>query len=504
MANKEMGMKEDSSEGKKEKKVYRVKMKKDRKQLLIVVILIVIVLAFTWRLYQAEKKIEDEGIKVQIEEMEEMEEVDEGAEEDESYASQEDKDSDEDGLLDVKEVEIGTDPENNDTDNDGYLDGEEFDAGYDPLIRAGNGETTEDKRSVIVSSEAQLREVIKNTEQDGPKTILFEDGTYALDDLLWIEEDNITIKSASGNRDAVILEGDGMNGSVTHVFSVAGSGFTARDLTLRNVSNHAIQLQPDVDFTSLINLHILDTGEQMVKVAYDENNMDLSSDNGIIRDSLFEYSAGEGPQYYIGGIDAHNAKEWIIRKNTFKDIKSPSTDIAEHAIHFWSDSEGTLVERNLIMNCDRGIGFGLGERGHQGGIIRNNMIYHDESEGFADVPISLESVEYSQVYNNTIFLENSYPNAIEYRFPTTKYISVINNLTNRQIIQRDRALGNVVNNITNAQADWFVDPAAGNLYLSGAIQEVVDKGQEIEGLYNDFYGKERPRGDGYDIGADEY
>jgi hypothetical protein len=47
------------------------------------------------------------------------------------------------------------------------------------------------------------------------------------------------------------------------------------------------------------------------------------------------------------------------------------------------------------------------------------MIYHDTSAGFADVAIGLENASGTQVYNNTIFMENSYPNAIEYRFSGT-------------------------------------------------------------------------------------
>lgn len=373
----------------------------------------------------------------------------------------------------------------------------------------GDGDTsgntnTEDPNSVTVSTVSGLATAIENANNGGKKTILLENGTYTISGMLWISGEGITIKSKSGNREAVILQGDSMTGSVTHIFNVAGNNFTAQDMTLKRVANHAIQLQINVDGFTARNLHVLDTGEQMIKVAYDEGNMSASSDNGLVENSLFEYSAGHGPQYYIGGVDAHNAKNWIVRDNTFKNIKSPSEDIAEFAIHFWSESENTLVERNTIINCDRGIGFGLGDRGHIGGIIRNNMIYHDSSEGFADVSIGLEDARNSQVYNNTIYMANSYPNAIEYRFGSTSGVQIYNNLTNKAISERDDASGTVLNNITNAQASWFVVPASGNLHLKSSISSVVDQGRSISGLTNDFDKESRPKGSGVDIGADEF
>jgi hypothetical protein len=217
-----------------------------------------------------------------------------------------------------------------------------------------------------------------------------------------------------------------------------------------------------------------------------------------------EYSAGIGPQWYIGGVDAHNVRNWIVRHNIFKAIRSPSGDVAEFTIHFWSGSADTLVEGNTIINCDRAIGLGLGDRGHQRGIVRNNMIYHNAVEGFADVAIAVESAPDAQVYNNTIYQEHGYPNAIEYRFTATTGVLIANNLTNKAISGRDGATGSLSHNVTNAQASWFVDSTAGDLHLKSILRTVVDQGRIISGLTSDFDGDPRPQGAAIDIGADEY
>jgi hypothetical protein len=359
---------------------------------------------------------------------------------------------------------------------------------------------------VIVSTAAALTEAIIQANDGGDPAILLQDGTYTLDDALWVAAPGVTVRSLSGHRAAVIIEGQGMEGDVTHIFNVAGRNFTVRDVTLRRVSQHAVQLQGQLnaDAPVIRNVIIQDTFEQMVKVAYDPDHPEVGSDNGLVEGCLFEYTAGIGPQWYIGGVDAHNARNWIIRRNTFRGIRSPSEDVAQHAVNFWSNSQDTLVEANLIINCDRGIGFGLGDRGHVGGIIRNNMIYHDASEGFADVGIALESAPDAQVYNNTVFFEHSFPNAIEYRFPATSGALIANNLTNRAIAARDGASGTVSHNVTEALASWLVNPAAGNLHLKWRVPAVVDQGMPIPGLTDDFDGHPRPQGRGLDIGADEY
>ena len=55
---------------------------------------------------------------------------------------------------------------------------------------------------------------------------------------------------------------------------------------------------------------------------YDYGKFSFYAENGLVEWCVFEYSAGVGPQYYIGGVDAHQAHNWIIRHNIFSGIRS--------------------------------------------------------------------------------------------------------------------------------------------------------------------------------------
>ncbi|MFN8179577.1 MAG: right-handed parallel beta-helix repeat-containing protein [bacterium] len=375
------------------------------------------------------------------------------------------------------------------------------------------------KAQQVVSDYAQLESAVAAANSgSGDATILLVDGTYNVTSAfgLVLSHDGITIKSVSGNRNAVVLQGDGMlGGSVSHIFQVTADDVTIQDMTLRNVANHTIQVHGETpygaDRTVIKNLVLRDTGEQMIKISYRDGES-VGSDGGLVEGCLFEYTAGIGPQYYIGGIDGHLASNWVVRGNTFKSIRSPGPSVAEHAVHFWSESSNTLVERNLIIDCDRGIGFGLGTtRGHIGGIIRNNMIFHRDLGGdYGDVGIELETATGAQVLNNTIYLlEGGAPGGIAVRYAASTGVTVANNLIRVAsgapgVWLRDGATVTQATNVTNAQASWFVDPVNGDLHLSGTnITGVVDAASPTGAVANDFDGGARPVGPASDVGADE-
>ena len=364
--------------------------------------------------------------------------------------------------------------------------------------------------TVNVSTAAELQSAVAAANSAGGNRIIsLADGTYTMSDTIYVNAPGVTIKSASGNRANVIIQGDAMSATakVQNLIRAAGNNFTIQDVTLQKCGWHLLQVvgELNADNARISNVIFRDAYQQLLKVSIDQSNYNLTSDNGIIENSLFEYTAGIGPEYYIGGIDVHGGKNWVVRNNTFKSIASPDTSFAEFAIHLWNQSADALVENNVIVNCDRAIGFGLDNRGNTGGIIRNNMIYHaNNGAPFADVAIYLENSPGTQIYNNSIYTEHSYPRSIEYRFAATSGVLIVNNLVNRPVGSRDGGTGTVGSNNESAQASWFVNRAAGNLHLASAVAGVVDSGRSVSGLQTDIDGDARPQGSGIDIGADEW
>lgn len=359
-----------------------------------------------------------------------------------------------------------------------------------------------DKTVVTVSTVSELQSTLQECNaNNGNYTILLEDGTYTLSsNLLYISQNmvNLTIRSASGNRDAVIIEGQGMGGNVTYIFNVAADNFTCADMTIGWIGYHAIQIhaEHDADNCLIQNVRFVNTKEQMLKVS---GSVGLTfSDSGVVQCCLFEFPDGIAYQWYTGGIDAHAARNWEVRNNTFKHIRSPESSLAEHAIHFWGASQNTLVENNLIINCDRGIGFGLGNVFHYGGIIRNNFVHTTR-----DVGIGLERSPDTKVYNNTVITEN-YFNSIEYRFEETVNVHIANNLTNETIASRNGGTGTIENNFETSDLSIFEDAANQDYHLSGINNQIVDAGIELPEVTMDYDCHPRSTGDVPDIGADEF
>jgi hypothetical protein len=336
------------------------------------------------------------------------------------------------------------------------------------------------------------------------------DGTYNLTGTLYLPQSisNVTIKGASGNRDAVVIKGPGMtNSTIPFGFWVDNiSGVMFQDMTIRDFHQHAIIANGGVNSPVYRNLHIIDIGDQFLKNNPTADRLNGIA-NGVLENSLLEYTS-VAPDSYTNGLDVHRGKNWIVRGNTFRNFRSAS-GLAGPAILIWNGSSDTTVVRNNFFNNQRDVSLGLDptkpadqSTDHARGLIANNFIY--KTAGISpDVPIAIFDSPQTKAYYNTVLVNGSYPNAIEYRFSRTIGVDIKNNLSDAAIVARDGASASVANNVTNAVASWFVNPAAGDLHLNSSATAAIDKGVTVP-ITDDFDGQARPQGAASDIGADEY
>jgi hypothetical protein len=384
--------------------------------------------------------------------------------------------------------------------------------------------------TVHVSSVSELSDAVNDATTG--TTILVADGTYHLDGTyLWVDTPGVTLRSASGNREAVVLDGDYVT---TEIVQVVASDVTIADVTLREAYTHPIHVMSseggDTTGTLIYNVHIVDPREQAIKINPAAEG--YYPDYGEIACSHIELTDAGRPHVnpisggcYTGGVDAHQARGWRIRDNLITGFWCPS-GLSEHAIHLWRGCRDPVVERNTLRNNARGVGFGLATSGdgrtysddpcpgasgyvdHYGGVIRNNAVFANDSDLFGsddgfDCGICLWNACSVRVLHNTVASTQAPYSSIESRFPNTDP-QLINNLVTHNLRERDGATVYSSGNLTGVSLSLFANGAGGDLHLAptavGAIDQVAAPGDVVD----DIDGDSRPIGSASDIGADEY
>jgi hypothetical protein len=203
-----------------------------------------------------------------------------------------------------------------------------------------------------------------------------------------------------------------------------------------------------------------------------------------------------------------------VRDCEFVRIRAPlgSSQMAGPAVLFWHNCLGSVVERCFFYECEVGITFGLdsgvgtskrdpnSEWDHQGGVIRNNVIYKERTSG--DVGISVNRARDFAIYNNTVILNRTFSWNIEYRWDNSNgYIGY--NLTDGPIMQRNDASAEPEGNITSAEKSWFAGADSADYHLL-EDSPAVDAGALVAGIEVDYDNQPRPYGEAPDVGADEY
>jgi hypothetical protein len=372
---------------------------------------------------------------------------------------------------------------------------------------------------VSVSTVSALQNAVANIADN--QIIEVADGTYTLTQSLFfngaatVTRTNIGIRSASRNPAACIIQGNGMSsssGTIPHGIHVSKtSTMLIADLTIRNVYYHAIQIagETGVSNVRIYNCRLLDTGEQFIKGS--ASGYAGGSDNGIVEYTLMRYTA-QGTTY-TNGVDIHGGDGWIIRHNRFELVNLVPGGVGP-AVLMWNGSSNTTCEGNTFINCETAIALGLIDRtapqtDHAGGVIRNNFIYRaggtPTGVDTPDCSILIWDSPNTKCLNNTIIQSGSFANGIEYRFSTTG-AEIRFNLLDCAVTDRGggTSANTVSNNVSNAQASWFIAASSGDLRLSAtAPASVVNAATTHASVSDDYDGNARPAGTAPDMGACE-
>jgi hypothetical protein len=378
-------------------------------------------------------------------------------------------------------------------------------------------------RLVRVANEAELQRAI-DALQPGD-TILLANGVYHLTRSIFIKDKpDVTLRGSEG-CEGVVLAGKGMDnpdfGEVRFGVWSNSARTTVAHLTIRDTYDNLVILNPGASAPRLYCVKLLDAGSQFIKSNPADVQAGRGVDDGRVEYCWFEYTKSPPRDHgvgagYFNGISAHAAKGWIVRGNLFKNLHNPDSAryLWNPAVLFWRHSSGTVTEQNVFVDVDRAVAYGLENTtpyfDHAGGSVRNNFVclrpglFSAQRKASADGAIIAWNSPGTQVDHNTFLLNGNAPFAIEFRFASTSGCAARNNLADAPVHLRDGASAAQSGNLLSASKDLFVDAAQADLHLRPSAEEIIDKAPLLSTVTNDIDGDLRPRGRGYDAGADEF
>ena len=372
-------------------------------------------------------------------------------------------------------------------------------------------------RVIKVASVGQLFDAVGKVRPGG--TISVGAGHYRLSRRLGIKTDRVTLRGATGKRSDVILDGGGIGELVAFT---ACSDVTVADLTIQNVkwNGFKIDSQTGVQRLRIYNCVIHNIWQRGVKgvivPAKDREKLrprDCSVEYCLFyndRAKKFSDDEADKPKpaqfdgNYIGGIDVMYAKGWTISDNVFLNIQGRTRE-GRGAIFLWHEIEDCVVERNIIVDCDKGISLGNSYLPRERGlklharrcIVRNNFITRAPEAGV----LAAHTAD-CKILNNTIHEPASRMRRLVRILGACDGLLVAGNIFSGPP-PRNESGGKVTidNNLVKDLTAAFVDPAGGNLHLKTPLAEVVDRAAKRAEVTGDIDGGKR--GAKPDLGADE-
>ncbi|MDA1192221.1 MAG: right-handed parallel beta-helix repeat-containing protein [Candidatus Poribacteria bacterium] len=364
---------------------------------------------------------------------------------------------------------------------------------------------------VRVATVEELFDAVQHAEPN--TTILIADGRYMMPRYLELQADGVTVRGESGRRTHVIL--DGAESQHGELFGFrACSDVTVADLTIQNIQFNGFKINSETGVQRLtirncVIHNIWQRGVKGVKVR-EQDRESTRPHNVRVEYCLFyndrpkryedddRDTAGTFGGNYVGGIDAMYAKDWVIADNVFAGIKG-RTGSARGAVFLWHETEGCIVERNVIADCDTGISIGNSSKPDDvpihatGVIVRNNFLTRTPENG-----IVFDYTRDCRILHNTIHDPESRLQRLIRLVHANDGLVVANNLVSGpdMRVETDSAM-TIHDNTTRVVTERFVSAAEGNLQLNssvGKVRRLPEASEDIDG---------EPRADPTDVGADQ-
>jgi hypothetical protein len=251
---------------------------------------------------------------------------------------------------------------------------------------------------IRVRNVEQLYKAAKHVKPGG--TISLADGHYLMTHYFEIATDNVTLRSESGNRHKVVLDGaTSRHGELVGISNC--KGVTIASLTIQNIKWNGFKINSDrgaqrVTIYNCVIHNIWQRGVKAPAVPRDKQAT-LSPRNCRIqyclfyndRPKRFSDDTTDTPKTfngnYIGGIDAKNTIGWTISDNVFLGINGRTRE-GRGCIYISENGRDCVIERNIFIDCDIAIALGNPSLGYSplqaiGCVAKNNFISHCPETG---------------------------------------------------------------------------------------------------------------------------
>lgn len=362
---------------------------------------------------------------------------------------------------------------------------------------------------------ATVEGLIRAIEEAEPgQTILVREGRYLMPRYVEIRADDVTLRSASGRRGGVVI--DGSQSRHRELLGLRGcTGVTIADLTIENIRANGFKINSETNVQRLtihncVIHNIWQRGIKGVKVPPEDREA-IRPKRCRVQYCLFyndrpkQLSDDPSDSFggnYVAGIDVMYARDWVISDNVFVGIQGKTFE-GRGAIFLWFEAQDCLVERNVIIDCDVGLQLGNPHRadGVQdhciGCVARNNFITRAPQAGIVTV-----YTRDCRVLHNTIHdPQNRLSRLIRTVFTNDGLVVANNLLSGPGMRNESDSRVEFAHNFVGDLTDAFVDPASGNLHLKRAVADIVDRAPAVPEVTEDIDGQLRDARP--DIGADE-